>query len=128
MMTIDAIVPILLSIIAFWLIRYINRSDKKLDFFTTQITELTTQFSVFLKNYEMQNRQCNKMFNVLEDDITIIKKDVASLDDCVTEQGKTLTKLETSVTDLRIDVEKIEYCFKDHNKRIVQLENKPKSK
>lgn len=65
-MTNEILIPILLSVIAFWLIRYIQRSDKRLDYFTSKIEDLTTQIVLILDRYDSQNVSCDKHHESIE--------------------------------------------------------------
>jgi len=75
-MTLEMLTPILLTIIAFFLIRYINRSDKRVDYFSDKIDELTKNITTVIANYNNQNKTCadkhvviNKVFDEHEHSI-----------------------------------------------------------
>jgi hypothetical protein len=59
-MTNEIIIPILLSVIAFWLIRYINRSDKRLDDFTVKVDALITNMTTVIEDFKYQNISCTQ--------------------------------------------------------------------
>lgn len=59
-MTYEVLTPILLSVIAFFLIRYINRSDKRVDFFSEKIEELSENITTVIANYNNQNKTCSE--------------------------------------------------------------------
>lgn len=62
-MTNEILITMLLSVIAFWLIRYIQRSDKRLDYFTLKIEELSEKIAVIIERYDNQAKSCDLHHN-----------------------------------------------------------------
>ncbi len=56
----EIIIPILLTIIAYWLKRFIDRSDKRFDYFTFKIEELTKGLTQLFEDYKNQNINCQE--------------------------------------------------------------------
>ena len=57
---------ILLAIIGFWLIRYITRSDKKLDVFIKLVTDLSKQLAVVIANYDNKDKTCTSLHKIID--------------------------------------------------------------
>lgn len=56
----EIIIPTLLAIIAYWLKRFIGRSDKRYDYFTEKIDELTINFAKLYEGHKNQNINCRE--------------------------------------------------------------------
>lgn len=85
-MTNEILIPILLSVIAFWLIRYINRSDKRLDEFALKVDKLIINMTAVIEDFKYQNIKCS------QNHIDISKK--------FEEHGKALNEHEKRISKL----------------------------
>lgn len=79
-MTNEFFTTILLGIIAFWLIRYINRSDKRLDDFTTKVEELSEKIAVVITRYDNQSKNCELHHNDIEKKFDNHEKRITNLE------------------------------------------------
>ncbi len=56
----EILIPILLAIIAYWVKRYIDRSDKRQDYFTEKADELSDDLKVVITNFSNNIKTCEK--------------------------------------------------------------------
>ena len=77
----ELIITTLLGIIAFWLIRYINRSDKRMDYFATKLNELSEHIMTIINKYETQNEKCNIHHKTIDDRFENHEKRISKLEE-----------------------------------------------
>ena len=62
----NILIPTLLTVIGFLIMRYINRNDKKLDIFITLVTDLSKQLAVVISNYDFKDKNCTATHKLID--------------------------------------------------------------
>ena len=75
------LITTLLGIIAFWLIRYIKRSDERMDFFATKLEELSENIIRIMAKYENQNDRCEIHHKTINDRFDNHEKRISKLEE-----------------------------------------------